>query len=301
MNNKMENYVYKAEVNWSLLTEGVTLPVDNQVVFARNIGRFLQRGEAKEIILFLKGKGYKAQIRNVNFNPKFNRKNDTLQIRYPREGELSQALRGCFYRSYEYIVNYRKLRPNGKRGSVRLPDECKEYLAIYTTEHDDSYILETIEAEDIYMLRQLVKNQTERVLEANFDYDIADKNVNIIEQERIIKIRKLNKKIGDNLKLLYGYQCQICGKFIGEDYDAHVVEAHHIDYFVKSFNNDSNNQLILCPNHHSIIHDVDPVFDRKSLIYLYPNGKKEGLALNLHLTTREKIHKENILNASLSL
>lgn len=45
------DYVYKAEVNWSLLTEGLTLPVENQVVFSRNMGKFLQRGESKEITL----------------------------------------------------------------------------------------------------------------------------------------------------------------------------------------------------------------------------------------------------------
>jgi 5-methylcytosine-specific restriction enzyme A len=79
-----ENYVYKAEVNWSLLVEGLTLPVDNQVIFARNMGRFLQRGETREINLHLNGKAYKANIRNVNFDAKFNRKKDILQIRYPK-------------------------------------------------------------------------------------------------------------------------------------------------------------------------------------------------------------------------
>jgi len=29
----VENYVYKKEVDWSLLNEGLTLPIDNQVVF----------------------------------------------------------------------------------------------------------------------------------------------------------------------------------------------------------------------------------------------------------------------------
>ena len=35
-------------------------------------------------------------------------------------------------------------------------------------------------------------------------------------------------------------------------YGSHIVEAHHIDYFVSSLNNDASNQLIVCPNHHSI-------------------------------------------------
>lgn len=42
-----ENYVYKKEVDWSLLNEGLTLPFDNQVVFGQIMGRFLKRGESK--------------------------------------------------------------------------------------------------------------------------------------------------------------------------------------------------------------------------------------------------------------
>ena len=61
-----------------------------------------------------------------------------------------------------------------------------------------------------------------------------------------------------------------------------MVEAHHIDYFVKSLNNDASNQMIVCPNHHSIIYDVNPVFDRRKL-NVYENGVTEGLVLNKHL------------------
>jgi len=120
-------------------------------------------------------------------------------------------------------------------------------------------------------------------MEANFNYEAEDKTAAIFEDKRIIKIRKLNRKIGDNLKLLYDYRCQICGRITGTDYGTHIVESHHIDYFVNSLNNDSNNQLIVCPNHHSIIHDTNPVFNRKKLIFLYPNGYREGLTLNRHL------------------
>ena len=42
-----ENYVYKKEVDWSLLQEKITLPVDNQVVFGQIMGRFLRRGGAQ--------------------------------------------------------------------------------------------------------------------------------------------------------------------------------------------------------------------------------------------------------------
>lgn len=278
-----ENYVYKKEVDWSLLQEGLTLPIENQVIFGLNMGRFLKRGESKDITLYLYGKSYKATIRNVNYAEKHNRKKDTLQIRYTRNGELSKALKVYFTKSYQYISTQRQIRLEDDRSMIRLPEECKEYLVIYTTEYEDSYILETIVAGDIFQFKDAVKGQQERIMEASFNYDISDSNAAIFETERVVKIRKLNKKIGDNLKLLYDYHCQICGAQIGDKYDSHVVEAHHIDYFIKSFNNDSKNQLIVCPNHHSIIHDVNPIFDRKKLIYIYSNGYKEGLKINKHL------------------
>lgn len=69
----------------------------------------------------------------------------------------------------------------------------------------------------------------------------------------------------------------------GQKYGSHVVEVHHIDYFVKSLNNNIDNQLVVCPNHHSIIHDRNPEYDRKRKIYRYPNGLEEGFVLNDHL------------------
>ena len=69
----------------------------------------------------------------------------------------------------------------------------------------------------------------------------------------------------------------------GEDDDSHVIEAHHISQFIKSLNNDMKNIMIVCPNHHSIIHDVNPVFNEKKKIFIYNNGFKEGMKLNYHL------------------
>lgn len=41
------NYVYKKEIDWSVLMEGFTLPLENQVVFLQNMDKFLKRGESK--------------------------------------------------------------------------------------------------------------------------------------------------------------------------------------------------------------------------------------------------------------
>jgi hypothetical protein len=94
------------------------------------------------------------------------------------------------------------MRSIGDRSIIKLPEGYKEFLAIYTTAYEDSYILETIEADDIISVKKVVQNQPELVFEAQFNYDIHDKSANILEDEKIIKIRKLNRKIGENLKLL---------------------------------------------------------------------------------------------------
>lgn len=81
------------------------------------------------------------------------------------------------------------------------------------------------------------------------------------------EVHKSNRKIGENLKLLLcGYRCQICGQVMGEKYDSHIANAYHVDYFVNSLNNDVNNQMIVCPNHYSIMHDMNPVFDLRSFL-----------------------------------
>lgn len=278
-----DEYVYKKEVDWSLFHYGFAIPVKHQVVFSQVADRFLKRGESKDIVLYLNGKSYKAKLNNLQMDRKFGSHADIVQVRYTQNSDLAQALRACFQRSYSYISRIKQLQEKGLKKHILLPEDYREYLAVYTTEYDDTYVLETIMSQDLKILRNIIADQSEQMMEARFNFDIKDDSAGFKEKEQLVKIRKLNKKIGDNLKRLYGYRCQICGKLIGEKYGSYVVEAHHIDYFVRSLNNDASNQMILCPNHHSIIHDVEPVFDRKRLLYTYANGLEEKLVLNQHL------------------
>lgn len=278
-----ENIVYKKEVNWSMFNDGISIPIQYQVVFKQIAGRYLQRGESKPIKLYLNGKSFDADLRNLGISDDSGGISDKVQIRYYRNSDIALALRQCFYRSWTYIEHAKSMQPRGSKKPIPLPDNLKEYLAIYTTEYDDTYILEPIFAEDLQEYRNIIMNQQEQQIEMDFDYSIADPNAGFALIERVTKIRKLNRIIGQNLKLLYGYRCQLCGKLIGEEYGAHVAEAHHIDYYVNSLNNDSNNQMVVCPNHHSIIHETNPKFDRKRMIYLYPNGMEQKVLLNLHL------------------
>ena len=282
MRMESENYVYKKEIDWSTLMEGFTLPLDNQVIFLRNMENFLQRGQSKIIHFFMNGKTYDAKIVNMN-NSVEKRKKDAYQIRYPRNGELSQALQQYFFKSMSYIKMIRESRDPKDRSYIKMPDGLKEYLAIYTTEYEDTFLLEPIAQDDFQVMKKAIQGMRERTVENEIEYAMEDKRSGIEKRLQIVKIRKLNRKIGENLKLLYGYRCQICGQVIGEKYGSHIAEAHHIDYFVNSLNNDANNQMIVCPNHHSVIHDANPVFDRRRMVYRFDNGVEERIRLNKHL------------------
>ena len=282
MRMESENYVYKKEIDWSTLMEGFTLPLDNQVIFLRNMENFLQRGQSKIIHFFMNGKTYDAKIVNMN-NSVEKRRKDAYQIRYSRNGELSQALQQYFFKSMSYIKMIRESRDPKDRSYIKMPDGLKEYLAIYTTEYEDTFLLEPIAQDDFQVMKKAIQGMRERTVENEIEYEMEDKSSGIEKKLQIVKIRKLNRKIGENLKLLYGYRCQICGQVIGEKYGSHIAEAHHIDYFVNSLNNDANNQMIVCPNHHSVIHDANPVFDRRRMVYRFDNGAEERIILNKHL------------------
>ena len=282
MRMETENYVYKKEIDCSTLMEGFTLPLDNQVIFLRNMENFLQRGESKIIYFFMNGKTYDAKIVNVN-NSVEKRKKDAYQIRYTRNGELAQALQQYFFKSMSYIRTIRENRDPKDRSYIKVPEGLKEYLAIYTTEYEDTFLLEPIVQDDFQVMKKAIQGMRERFVENEIEYELEDENSGIEKRLQIVKIRKLNRKIGENLKLLYGYRCQICGQITGEKYGSHIAEAHHIDYFVNSLNNDANNQMIVCPNHHSVIHDANPMFDRKKMVYRFDNGIEEKIIVNKHL------------------
>lgn len=110
-----------------------------------------------------------------------------------------------------------------------------------------------------------------------------DKNASIKEITRVQKVRLLDRSIGDSLKQLYNYRCQMSGEQIGEPYGAMVVEAHHIIPFTESMNNDSSNIIILSPTYHRIIHRAKPEFDRQKLVFIFPNGLIDKVKLNKHL------------------
>lgn len=278
------SYVYKKEVDWSVLHEGVNIPVTIQVVFQNAIRTFLPRGQSKEIYLVLDGKTYKAILKNQRFDEgKYPKRKDILQIRYNPQSDIARRLRTIFSSSYRYISEHRNNITEKQRKFVRVPEEQREYLAIYTTVYPDTYLLECITQEDTKIFKDTIVHEDEHEYEASINYNAVDINATIAKVNQTVKIRKLNRAIGETLKLLYNYRCQICGENISARYGVDIVETHHIVPFVESLNNNAENQVIVCPNHHRVIHKARPVFDRRKLIYVYNNGIEERIILNLHL------------------
>lgn len=289
MSNKIiESYVYKKNVDWSVLHQGLSIPVNIQVIFKSTLEGYLKRGESKDIFLFLDGVKYSAKLVNQKFDEaKYSNRTDIVQIRYNSGSDIAMKLRSIFSNTYEFLLRKKEQRKaTGERISSKVPEELQEQIVLYTTEYKDTYILECITQADRKDFYEVLNDKKidETIYESNMlNYKEIDEGATLKEVTRVAKIRKLNKAIGDNLKLLYRYRCQICGCNFGADYDANIVEAHHIIPFTKSLNNDAKNLIILCPNHHRVVHAVSPEFNYKRLEYKYNNGVVDKLKLNKHL------------------
>lgn len=103
------------------------------------------------------------------------------------------------------------------------------------------------------------------------------------KKEVVIERFTRNQWLAESLKAYYQYCCQICGKNFFTEYGVNYIETHHIHYISQNGSDTSTNMIVLCPNHHRIIHATNAYFDRATLSYHYPNGLKETLLLNEHL------------------
>lgn len=99
----------------------------------------------------------------------------------------------------------------------------------------------------------------------------------------LTKIRKASRTVTGTLKALYHFRCQLCGGNTKELYGVDIVEAHHIDPFVSSVNHHYTNLVILCPNHHRLVHQAKARFDPEAKTFIYKNKHVEPLKFNMHL------------------
>lgn len=65
-------------------------------------------------------------------------------------------------------------------------------------------------------------------------------------------------------------------------YGVPVADTHHIQYLSEGGLDISENIVVVCPNHHRIIHATNASFNHQNLTYEYPNGLCEPLIRSDH-------------------
>ena len=141
-------------------------------------------------------------------------------------------------------------------GARKLSEETQTYIE---KNAKASIISKELNHEEINQLTSMSETDLEVALETK------DENAGHIYKETISKVRKINQKIIDDLKKRYNGEFQLCGVRVGYDFGEEIVEAHHIEYFSQTQNNDSSNIIVLCPNCHRLIHRCNPVYHKKTL------------------------------------
>ncbi len=271
--------IFHKQIDQSVLKAGFTIPVTHHELLQNSLKVHLKHGEAVSIELELDGLVFQAVLTNLNFDrKKYPNRKDIIQVRYSQGSDIAIYLRNKFSYTVKKVEDQLALR----KGRVSdIAEDEKEYIAVYTMEGRKGLSLECVCKED--MDEEITEMKKMNEVTAENYLESVDVNTALISRPGVNKYRKMNCAIITGLKEAYDYRCQICGQKIGAVYASTLIHAHHIDYFTKSLNNDSSNLMIVCPNHHGIIHDRNPIFDRSSLTYMYPNGYIEGLMLNKHL------------------
>lgn len=206
-----------------------------------------------------------------------------------------RAIAGVFKRKDSYL---RRLRDeydvvtsshrNGQKNRAPRPRiiEAKTYLSIYSF-NELSVIVESLirnaapvtEIEsDVEVIKDISEDELERIINAKDSSSRIEYRSSTTQSVRVY-----DRSIISGLKALYKGQCQLCGCLPFPSFDCDISEAHHIEYFSKTQNNDASNIIIVCPNHHRIIHKLNPVFNNEKLEYVFPDGTILKIKLNCHI------------------
>ena len=161
------------------------------------------------------------------------------------------------------------LNRQGVKGHIQCARKLEEQAVEYVEKRGrPSKVFKAINREEMEQLSSL----SEHELEVALDRD--DASSGYVCKEAVIKVRKFSKEIIDNLKAYYCGECQLCGDNVGAAYGKEIVEAHHIEYFSKTQNNDASNIIILCPNCHRLIHICNPSYSKQEGCFEFEDGKK---------------------------
>ena len=276
----MSTFLLRRPVDWSLLTNGFHIPTEFHPLVYAMPGGELHHGDKRGVRIMIDGEVFDARMNNIGFDQaRYPGHPDLLQIRYSPGSQIARKLQSMFADEFEYLKLARKTA--APRSQVQLPEEYSSEIVFYATMQADTFIIECNHTAD----KQVDRQELQQMSELDFETFTPrfDPNAGIKERTAIQRIRQLDRSIGDSLKQLYDYRCQMTGEKVGDEYNALVVEAHHIIPFTESMNNDTSNIIILSPSYHRIIHKAKPTFDHKALAFEFPNGLVEKVKIDKHL------------------
>lgn len=102
-------------------------------------------------------------------------------------------------------------------------------------------------------------------------------------KREILREYQRNRTLVQRLKEMYTGRCQICAFDPITVYNVNACAGHHIHYLSRGGQDIMENLVLVCPNHHAVIHADDAVFDYGQRKFIFSNGRHEPLVLNHHL------------------
>ena len=139
----------------------------------------------------------------------------------------------------------------GPKKKIVLPKHLADVVVLWASAIPGTFVLECLAAQEEMAVEAEIKEQDELSFEIFEPRE--DKKAGIKTSLRMQHVRQLDRSIGESLKRLYDYRCQMTGTKMGYNYNAQVAEAYHIIPFTERMNNDASHIMIVSPSYHSII------------------------------------------------
>ena len=188
---------------------------------------------------------------------------------------------------YDVVTSSERAGQRNRRPRTRIVETAKQ-LARFSFEELTEMVKVLLENTETPAEVESTNDNEE--LPADIPEDALENILNAKDPSATIRIKVANNKVRvyktsiiKQLKKIYDGKCQLCGCRPFNSVDEDICEAHHIEYFSSSKNNDSANIIILCPNHHRLIHKLNPNYDADRQVFVYPDGRTEDIKINYHL------------------
>lgn len=150
----------------------------------------------------------------------------------------------------------------GESGIIFLPGE---YLKLKEEERSEPFVVlegnveaPAQEVADIEPAEEGTQNPEEEA-DAFFEFDVTEDEDTPEIHEKVVKIRKRNRKLVRDLKGLYKHRCQVTGdEFLFKKANGvNYTEAHHLVPLGKGGADSPQNLVVLCPQIHSMLHHAE--------------------------------------------